>query len=102
MSLTAVCSALIPKGFPETLGDSPLSSRTTREFPRQAADIAGVSAAITNISNSLATANNTVVAFQGSIGGLIQVNSDVKTLGDTISTSTKTFNSTPRLNAQDS
>lgn len=102
LSLTATSSAVTPEDFTNALRPVRASSRSSRLQSRQAAGVAGVSQAIVDISNSLAAANNTVVAFDGSLAGLIDVNSGVKDLGDTITTATNTIKSTAQLSAGDS
>lgn len=106
LNLAAVSLAITEEDFTDALRNVLVQahprSRAPRSHPRQVAGTAGVSQAIVDIGTSLAAANNTVIAFDGSLGGLIDVNGDVVDLGDVITTSTNTITATPPLNPTDS
>lgn len=73
---------------------------------RQSSGVDALSADISTISKSLASANSTVLSFQGGglkgIVGLTKINSAVVDLGDALTATTKTASSTPKLNVTDS
>lgn len=74
--------------------------------PRQSSGVEAITSDINTISKNLAAANNTVVGFQGGgikgILGLAKINSAVVDLGDSLTATTKTASSTPRLSVTDS
>lgn len=69
-------------------------------------NLQAVQSSITAIGTNLATANNSVVAFQSGglsgITGLISVNDAVVQLGDALTAATNVASQTPRLSPTDS
>lgn len=74
--------------------------------PRQSGGVQALSGDISTVAKNLASANNTVIGFQGGglkgIVGLTKINSAVVDLGDSLTATTKTASATPRLNVADS
>lgn len=74
--------------------------------PRQSSGVEALTSDIGTIAKNLASANNTVVGFQGGglkgIVGLTKINAAVVDLGSSLTNTTKTASSTPRLNVADS
>ncbi|KAJ4420332.1 hypothetical protein N0V82_004431 [Gnomoniopsis sp. IMI 355080] len=99
LSLTAVTSAVVKRDFTDALQGMQLS----RSFDaRQAGGVAAVNQSIAAIGASLAAANNSVVAFDGGIGGLLSVNEAVVNLGTALNQTTTVAESTPLLSPTDS
>lgn len=73
---------------------------------RQSSGVEALSADINTISKNLASANATVLSFEGGglkgIVGLTKINSAVVDLGNALTTTTETASSTPKLNVVDS
>lgn len=99
LSLTAVTSAVVKRDFTDALQEMQVS----RSFDaRQAGTVGAVNQSIAAIGASLATANNSVVAFDGGIGGLLSVNEAVVNLGTALNQTTTVAESTPLLSPTDS
>lgn len=97
--LAAVTSAVVKQDFTDALQKMQLSRSLDS---RQTGGVAAVNQSIAAIATSLATANNSVVAFDGSISGLLSVNDAVTALGNQINETTAVAQSTPLLSPTDS
>lgn len=99
LSLTRVVSAVVKQDFTDALSEAQLS----RSFdPRQTGGLAAVNQSIAAIGASLATANNSVVSFNGGIAGLVSVNDAVFALGTQLNQTTAVAQATPLLSPTDS
>lgn len=99
LSLTAVTSAVVKQDFTDALQQAQLSRSLD---PRQAGGLAALNQSIADIGASLATANNSVVAFDGGITGLLNVNDAVVALGTQLNQTTTVAQATPLLSPTDS
>lgn len=92
-------SAVVKRDFIDALHEMQLSRLLNA---RQAAGVGAVNQSIAAIGASLAAANNTVVSFDGGIGGLLDVNDAVVNLGNALNQTTTVAEATPLLSPTDS
>lgn len=100
LSLTAVTSAVVKKDFTDALQQAQLSRSI--DARQVAGGLAALNQSIADIGASLATANNSVVAFDGGITGLLNVNDAVVALGTQLNQTTAVAQATPLLSPTDS
>lgn len=99
LGLTAVTSAVVKQDFTDALQGMQLGRSLD---VRQAGGVAAVNRSIAAIGASLATANNSVVAFDGGITDLLDVNDAVVGLGTQLNETTAVAQATPLLSPTDS
>ncbi|CAN8097529.1 unnamed protein product [Discula destructiva] len=102
LSLTAVSSAVIKNDLSNGPFRGTLLHRAFNLDPRQDTGIAAVTQSIDSIGTSIALTNNSVVAFDGGIAGLIDVNEAVVNLGTNLSAATTVMQGTSALSPMDS